>query len=309
MIGLYIFLALLVLFILALFIVYTMVFYSPHKNQNNVYNIPKGEQYEARFKEMRKIVDDFMPYDYEPVEITSSSKLKLYGKYYHKKDGAPLVICFHGYRSTSLRDFSGISLTYFKHDINVLIVDQRAHGKSQGHTITFGIKERYDCLDWINYANDRFGKGTKIVLCGISMGASTVLMSLSLNLPSNVVAVMVDCPYSTPKDIIKKVCGDLKVSAKIVYPLIYLSALIFGRFKLDEVTAIDAVKDAKIPIIIVHGDDDRLVPIEMSRLIKQSNTKYVELHEFEGAGHGISYVQDHKRYIKLAEEFLYKHVL
>ncbi len=60
---------------------------------------------------------------------------------------------------------------------NVLMIEERAHLESEGHTITFGIKERYDALDWIRYALQRFGEDTRIILVGISMGAATVLMA------------------------------------------------------------------------------------------------------------------------------------
>ena len=52
------------------------------------------------------------------------------------------------------------------------MIDQRAHGLSEGKTITFGIKERLDCLCWVEYLVERFGKETQILLTGISMGAN-----------------------------------------------------------------------------------------------------------------------------------------
>ena len=77
-----------------------------------------------------------------------------------------------------------------------MMIDQRAHGKSEGRTMTFGVFERFDVLSWIDYTVERVGKKTRIVLAGISMGAATVLMASNLNLPPNVKGIMADCPYS-----------------------------------------------------------------------------------------------------------------
>ena len=85
---------------------------------------------------------------------------------------------------------------------NVLLAEQRAHFRSGGHTITYGIRERRDVLSWVTYANSRFGTDRPIYLFGISMGAATVVMAADLDLPDNVRLICADCPYSSPKDII-----------------------------------------------------------------------------------------------------------
>ena len=85
----------------------------------------------------------------EWVYTQSSDDLKLAGRYYHLKDGAPLVIFFHGYKSPALRDFCGGFWIYREQGYNILVVDQRAHGRSEGKFLTMGIKERHDCVKWV----------------------------------------------------------------------------------------------------------------------------------------------------------------
>lgn len=143
---------------------------------------------------------------FESVFITSFDGVKLYARYYHVRDGAPLQIQFHGYRGSALLDFCGGNKLAREIGHNTLVVDQRAHGKSGGNTITFGINERYDCLSCINYAVERSGKETPIFLSGVSMDAATVLMASELNLPDNVIGIIADSPYSSPEEIIRKVC-------------------------------------------------------------------------------------------------------
>ena len=138
----------------------------------------------------------------EFVTIQSRDGLTLSGRYYHTADGAPLAIGFHGYKSCWLTDFCGGADIAFQMGQNVLLVDERAHGKSQGRTISFGIKERQDLLCWIDYALARFGSDVKILLYGVSMGGATVVMASELELPENVKGIVADCPYSAPLDVI-----------------------------------------------------------------------------------------------------------
>ena len=187
---------------------------------------------------------------------------------------------------------------------NSLVIEQRAHAGSGSRTITFGIKEHRDCLSWIEYANECFGADTPIFLSGVSMGATTVLMAAGLDLPPNVLGIMADCPFDSPKEIIKKISGEIGFPPSLAFPFIWLSALIFGRFNLTATDVILSLKNAKIPILLVHGEDDRFVPVEMSKKIYTSRPDLVELHLFDGAGHGMSYMVDEERYKKLSETFV-----
>ena len=177
----------------------------------------------------------------------------------------------------SLRDFSGGAYECISRGHNLLLIDQRAHGKSDGKVITFGIKERFDVKSWIDYSIHRHGENVKIMLYGISMGAATVLMASELNLPKNVVGIVADCPYSSPKAIIKKVTGEMGLPATLFYPFIRLGALIFGGFDPSSAAPILAVKNTDIPILLIHGDADDFVPCEMSDEISESGrtVKYI----------------------------------
>ena len=187
---------------------------------------------------------------------------------------------------------------------NVLAVDQRAHGRSDGTTITFGVLERYDCLYWAKYAAQHLSNGAPLLLSGLSMGAATVLMAAELPLPKEVVGILADCPYSSPRNIIKKVCKDRKIPPTLAYPFVYLGARLFGRFDLNASSAVHAIPHAKVPILLYHGEDDRYVPCEMSRMIYTVNTQNCFLHTFPVAGHGLCYITDPLRYEKVTCDFL-----
>ncbi len=283
---------------------YNIAFSTPKHRTENFYDIPNSEQYAAKKDDMIQMIRTLDQTPYEDVWITSHDGLRLHGKYYHVRDGAPVAIGFHGYRGTSIRDFCGGSKIAFEEGQNMLLIDQRAQGKSEGRTITFGIKERFDCLSWINYVIERFGADTQILLYGVSMGGATVLMASGLDLPPQVKGIVADCPYSSPKDIIRKVAKDFHYPVRIAYPFVKLGARIYGQFRLEDMTAEEAVKDAKVPILIIHGDDDRFVPMEMSRVVAEANPKCVSYQTFAGAGHGLSYIVDYDRYSALIRSFM-----
>lgn len=282
---------------------YRIAFYSPMNSRDQVVK-PKDPQYDPYREEMRRIFHQLNDRPCEFVTIVSHDGLKLSGRYYHVKDGAPLDIGFHGYRSHPITDFSGGTELSFQLEHNVLLIDERAHGKSEGHTISFGILERLDLLDWVNYAVSRFGHDVQILLYGVSMGGATVLMASDLDLPKNVKGIIADCPYARPLDIILYVGKRTSFPDCLIKPFAILSAKMYGNFDLLETDAIRAVKNAKVPILIIHGEDDRYVPCWMSESVVLSNPKMVQRFTFPGAAHGISYLMDTPRYHKIVKEFL-----
>ena len=240
----------------------------------------------------------------EDVFINSFDGLKLHGRYYHVKDGAPLDIQFHGYNGNAMRDFCGGNKISRESGHNSLLIDQRAHGMSRGKTISFGINERKDCLSWVRYAVERFGEDTEIVLSGVSMGAATVLMASDLGLPKNVKAIVADCGYSSPKAIINKVMRDSGLPDKLMYPFVWLGAMVFGKFNLTESSAVSAVSESDVPILIIHGGADDFVPCYMAEEIYKACRSEKKLLIVPGAGHGMSYLVDKDLYEKTVKDFI-----
>lgn len=286
------------------FITYKMAFYHNSKNED-----PYDLQVSVSDKEkefMYSLIDEFMAIEYEEVNITSFDGTKLSARYYHVDDNAPLQIQFHGYKGMAYRDMCGGNKLAREAKFNTLVVDQRAHGKSGSHTITFGIKESKDCICWLNYINERFKNIKDILLVGVSMGASTVLLASQYKLPSNVKAIIADCPFSSPKDIIKKVIKDMKLPVKIIYPFLHLGAKIFGRFDMNDGNIAKIIQKCEVPVLLIHGTEDELVPCDMSRLIYENNKEYVEIFTVEKAKHGLSFIVDINNYIEVVTNFVEK---
>ena len=285
---------------------YKLVFYNSNDAPQDVYEIPPGKQYEAVAEVMRQYIHDLEQLPFEQLCITARDGVHLAARYYHFKDGAPVQILFHGYRGSSVREYSCGNQMAAQLGYNSLVVDERAHGKSGDHTISFGIRERYDCVDWAKYARNRFGAQTPIILSGVSMGAATVLMASELDLPENVVAITADCPYSSPGAIIRKVCRDGRMPAFLIYPFVALGALLFGKFRIWESSPVKAVRNTQIPILLIHGADDRFVPCAMSRRIYDACSGPKQLEVFPDAGPGLSYLINTPRYRLIVRSFLQK---
>ena len=214
----------LALTLLTSLICFLMVFYSKKRVPlgPDEYEIPPGEIYEAFREDMVEWTKKIRSMPHEDMEITSFDGLKLRAKYYEYEAGAPIEILFHGYKGYAERDLSGGVERCFRLGRNVILVDQRASGSSDGHVITFGIREYRDCHSWVRYAIERFGEDVKLIIGGVSMGAATVMMAAGEPLPKNVIGVLADCGYTSPKEIICKVVKDMKLPPEGHAPVAYV---------------------------------------------------------------------------------------
>lgn len=287
------------------YICFRMVFYVSRKQtiSPDELPVPEGKIYEPYHPIMKKWILETRNYPHENYYIQSHDGLTLHAKYFEHAPGAVTEIMFHGYRGSAERDLSGGIQRCFALGRNVLLVDQRTSCGSEGNVISFGINEHRDCLSWIDFAVKHFGSDIKLVLTGISMGASTVLMAAGKPLPENVVGVLADCGFSSPKEIIKKCARDLKLPADLIYPFIKLGAKVFGHFDLEEYTPLDAMKTCKIPVIFFHGEDDAFVPCDMSRKSYEACNAPKRIVTVPKAGHGLVYVVDNDLYFKSVAEF------
>lgn len=297
---------LIVLFLLICVIDAAIAFYSPIIMQNKIDVGPALPHADSLLK---KLIDKALEVDkieYEDCFTESVDKLKLHARFYKGKEDKPYVILMHGYRGLGVRDFAFVIPMLINEGYNVLLVDQRGCSESQGHATTFGIRERQDARRWIYYLLNKFGKNISIVLYGISMGGATVLMTADLSLPRSVKCIVSDCPYTTPKDIIKKVCKTSKLPSTISFFFLRIAAYLLLKLDIESSSALEAVKHTDIPILLLHGESDDFVPCEMSRIIEDNCFGPVERYTFPDAEHAFASVKDPERYEKLVIEFIEK---
>lgn len=286
-----------------LYIVYRII-YSPTLTKGDItlkaFDTP---QFRNRREQIHRLVAAMKATPYEPVSIIARDGTRLVGRYYHHADGAPLDIGFHGYRGSPTRDFCGGAPLSFQLGHNLLLVEERSQCGSEGRCITFGILERWDCLDWLTYANERFGS-PPITLYGVSMGATTVLMASALGLPDNVRGIIADCPFSAPLDIICEVGKSIHLPPALTRIIAIASARLYGGFDLQAASAAEAVSHATVPILIIHGEDDHFVPCSMSAEIAKNCASPCRYETFPHADHSLSLLTDPPRYEAVVRDFM-----
>lgn len=245
--------------------------------------------------------------NHENLSLMSDDNILLKGMYFpSEKPSKKIVICVHGYTSCGLNDYSSIATFYHNLGYNTLLIDNRAHGESEGKYVGFGCLDRYDLKKWIAYIiNEKLGQDCDIYLHGISMGASTVLMASSLDLPSNVKGIIADCGYTSAWDVFKHV---LKRDYHMYpFPIMYLTNIyckLFAKYGFRDVSTLDTVSKTNIPILFIHGDKDDFVPTWMSKKNYDVCASKKELLIIKDAGHAESYYRNTPLYEDTVKKFL-----
>ena len=303
-----VFIVLFVLLLLILggaYVCFYLAFYSPDRKAvfTDEDRFPPGKIYEPYHPRMRQWAAQVDAMEYEALTVTSCDGLTLRAKYYEFAPDSPVEILFHGYRGLAERDLCGAVQRCFSVGHSAILVDQRAGGRSDGHVITFGVRESEDALLWVEAVAQRFGAERAIVLAGVSMGATTVMLAAGKDLPQNVVGVLADCGYTTAPAIIKKVIRQMHLPADLLYPLVRLGALLYGGFDPNDADCPAALARATVPVILFHGEADDFVPCAMSRENYAACISPKRLVTTPGAGHGLCYPADEEGYIAAVRAF------
>ena len=248
-----------------------------------------------------------MEQPHEEVYQTSFDGLKLHATYFpsiKENTKKRVVICFHGYTSRSLADFTGLTDYYLRNGYAMLHPDARAHGDSEGKYIGFGCLDRKDALMWVNWVIEKCGEDVEILLHGISMGGATVLMASGLDLPPQVKGIISDCAFSSPKEVFTHV---LKTMYHLPSFPVMQGADILNRklagYGMDECNAKREVAKAKVPILFIHGSKDTFVPTSMCHEIYNCCASPKKKVIVEDAAHAESYFKDMETYEKALDEF------
>ena len=243
----------------------------------------------------------------EPLHITSFDGTVLAGYYYPvRHNNGCLVMAFNGYRSDSRGQYSHITRYLNGLGCDVVLIDDRAHGSSGGKYVGFGVLDRFDCVKWAKYIDEKFRSERKIYLYGVSMGAATVVMAGELELPETVKGIIADCGFTSPYKVCKHVLNSWYHMPS--FPLMQISNLycrIFAGYGYKDADAADAAAKSKLPLLIIHGGADTFVPTYMGREIYDASASvHKKLVIVDNACHAESYFTDMERYRREFEDFI-----
>lgn len=240
----------------------------------------------------------------QDVYIMNRDGLKLHAYWVPAKEPKGTVMLVHGYHSCAMMDFSIAFERYHQMGMNLLLPSHRAHGKSEGKYITFGVRECGDLLEWIEYHNHQFGM-LPMMISGMSMGAATVMYLAGEDLPHNVKSLNADCGFTSPMEIVAKVFQD--ATHLPAWPILWATDL-FSRFlagfSLSEKVSTQTLKRNTRPILFVHGTKDAFVPYEMTCRSFAASGGEKRLLLVENATHGTSFLHDKESYLLEIERLL-----
>ncbi len=247
---------------------------------------------------------------YVNVYIKSFDGLRLYGALLENPTSFDkIVVCVHGFTGSGKKDLSSLAKAYYNNGYSVLLVDNRAHGQSEGKYVGFGVLDRRDTLTWVKYLIKHFGSNVQIFLHGISMGGAAVLMSASL-MPENVRGIIADCGFTSVYDIFTYVLKKDYHLPK--FPVIYLTNIMSrlrAGYGYKDVNTVDEIAKSNIPILFIHGENDDFVPLWMTmKNYAQCHTDK-ELFIVKEAEHAESHYIDKSGYEKRSLAFIKKHII
>lgn len=216
------------------------------------------------------------------------------------------ILAIHGYRCSGPEEYAVFAPFYHGMGFNLIIPDDRAHGRSEGEYIGFGCLDRQDCLTWCEYIIKNFGSGCRIFLHGISMGSATVLSaSGDQRLPSQVKGIISDCGFSRGWDELKYI---LKLNYRLpAFPLLNIFDFLCRHragYSTKDFSPLEQVAHAKVPILFIHGGQDKFVPTAMVYALYDACASDKMLRVFKGAAHAQSYYTDTDGYEKIVREFI-----
>ena len=243
-------------------------------------------------------------YDFEDVSITSKDNLILKGHIIEPfKESNKFIILVHGYSANYHVHMPFVPL-FIKKGFNILLVDERNHGESEGDFPSYGYFEREDLDLWINFIEKRKGPNLFLGLHGQSMGGATVLMCGAKN--PKVKFIIADCAYSSAKAIIKDQIKKVKfIPFTPVYYILRKKVKRLYNFDLNDINPIDDILTSKTPILFIHGEADKYVPFKMSvEMFNKHNNPKDKLLIVKNAVHLTSYDTEKEGYERIIDEFL-----
>lgn len=259
-------------------------------------------------KEARKLENEvWLKENAEEVYI-QNKKINLHSyEVKSNKESKIWVIAVHGY-TDSASFMVNSAKQFLDYGYNVLMPDLRAHGKSEGKYIGMGWLDKDDIILWIDYLIATYGN-IKIILYGISMGAATVMMTSGEELPSNVRMVIEDCGYTSAWE-------ELSYELRHLFHLPSFPALnnanlitrIKARYSLRKASCIKQIKKSKIPILFIHGEQDKFVPFYMLDKLFNSAQCQKEKLVVKNAGHAEAQYIDSQKYWHTVRKFIKRYI-
>ncbi len=221
---------------------------------------------------------------YEDVSYPSRDGVRLAGWFIPGKDSDRAVVLCHGMGAdrTDMLDFA---LALHDGGYSVLMSDFRGHGASGGYTVSYGPKEKWDIVSGVDFLKREHPDKSKHVFgVGWSMGAASLVLAAADD--ERIEGLHIDAVFASAMDMAKVLPSGAPPIYRQVTPY---TATVFAcaesgvnLFGLD---ITEAIKQVNCPVMFVHGEEDKLIPIAQGRAVYESANQPKTWRSIPGAGH------------------------
>ena len=247
-------------------------------------------------------IDEFEKLDLKELTIRSFDNLTLYA-YLLEGDPKEVVICVHGYKSSMQEDFADRLEIYRKRGSTVLLLNDRAHGKSEGTFLGFSEHDKRDVAKWVDLVNEMYDE-PRIYLHGVSMGGATVIHCADMGL-KNVCGIIDDCGFDSIVSISKYLIKDVYHLPYFPFgDLAWFWSVIITGISFNTSIGEDCVARSDLPILFIHGKEDHFVPCFMSEKMYKAAKGPKELLLVDGCGHAAAYMMAKEEYTAAVNRML-----
>jgi fermentation-respiration switch protein FrsA (DUF1100 family) len=219
---------------------------------------------------------------YEEVFFFTQDKVRLHG-WWVPREGSPTLLWFHGNAGNISHRLENIKLLHDLTQVQVFIFDYREYGKSQGHISREGTFK--DALAAYRYvAESRGVPGGDVVLFGRSLGTA-LATDLALTHPCR--CVILESPFTNSQEM-----------AKLYAPFMFDWR---PKVPYDNIGKIGQVK---VPVMVVHGAHDEIIPVDMGRRVFGAAPEPKELYIIPNAHHNDTYDVGGPQYFARLKAFI-----
>ena len=265
------------------FAIFILIFCRRHRPENAMkkpYFVPIRDKME----ESIAFLEGLSP---KEVTVTARDGIRLYARWFDQGK-KKTVIMAHGFKASAYSNFCISGKVFWERGYNLLLIDQRMHGRSEGRHTTYGLEEQYDLLRWIDWAKEHT-ETEELFVYGVSMGCAQMAFASDKIGPERVKAMILDCGFTSVRDQLVKVAVQKHAPWKGIVPVLRLAVRL--RWGHDVyVSVADSLKRTRIPAFFLHGEADQTVPVTDGQRNYEACASKKEICIVPGAEHTMAFV-------------------
>ncbi len=237
------------------------------------------------------ITPDAYGIEYDDVTFRTEDGLNLHGWFVPGKKSSPdedlhTLLWFHGNAGNINHRLGNLKMLHERVPVNVFIIDYRQYGRSEGK-----ISEKGTYIDaraaLAHLHSQKEINQEKIIFFGRSLGSA---VAVELALKEKCRALILETPFTSILEMGKK-----------LYPFLPVSLLLKTKYD-----SLSKIRNIKVPILIMHGDKDDLVPFEHGKRLYDMANEPKEFYTIPGAGHNDTHIVGGDEYFDVIRNFVKK---